>query len=182
MRSYQRPTGRSTRRTGANPCLVAVSAIAAVLLSFVLAAPQQHQGVPRDDTRFVALGSPSCRACHRGLYESWTTSRHALAGETLSIREKFDPDCVPCHVPDTVAFEDGVGCEACHGPGSAYADLDVMIDPLKSRAAGLQEAGSTCVFCNNPGHDFHVELDLPSAARRIHTSGGEPRPAARQPR
>ncbi len=172
MRSYQWSTRRSTRRTGANPCLVAVSAIATVLFSFAVAAQQQPLGVPREDPRFAALGSGSCRPCHRELYESWGGSIHALAAEKLTSGQKFDTDCVRCHLPDSVAFEDGVGCEACHGPGSAYADLDVMIDPFKSVAAGLQEPGATCVYCHNPGHDFHVERDLPTEARRIHAPHG----------
>ena len=73
-----------------------------------------------------------------------------------------------CHVPDEDAFETGVGCEACHGPGSAYAALDIMIDDLKRRAAGLQDAASSCSYCHNPGHPFHVERDLAAAARTIH--------------
>jgi len=172
MRSYQRPTRGSTRRTGANPCLLAVSAVATILFSYAVAAQQQPLGVPREDARFAALGSGSCRPCHRGLYESWADSTHALAAEKLTSQQKFDPACVRCHVPDSAAFEDGVGCEACHGPGSAYADLDVMIDPLKSVAAGLQEPGATCVYCHNAGHDFHVERDFPAAARRVHSPGG----------
>ena len=175
MRSYQRQTRRSTWRTGANPCLVAVSAVVTALFSYAIGAQQWPLGVPRDDPRFAALGSGSCRPCHRGLYDSWASSTHALAAEKLASQQKFDADCVRCHLPDFVAFEDGVGCEACHGPGSAYADLDVMIDPLKSLAAGLQEPGATCVYCHNPGHDFHVERDLPTEARRIHANGGNTR-------
>jgi len=152
---------------------VAVLALVTVLLSFAVAAQQQPLGVPREDPRFTALGSASCRPCHRALYESWTGSAHALADRKLSSEQKFDADCVRCHAPDLVAFEDSVGCEACHGPGSAYADLDVMIDPLKSATAGLQEPGATCAYCHNPGHDFHVERDLATAARRIHAAGGD---------
>jgi|TARA_B100002003_G_scaffold18976_1_gene15734 hypothetical protein len=124
--------------------------------------------VPRPDPRFAVLGSESCRACHRSLYEAWEQSPHALSTTKLTFEQSFDPECTGCHVPDADAFEDGVGCEACHGPGSAYSELDVMIDPFKSRAAGLQDASETCAHCHNPGHQFHVERDLRSAARLIH--------------
>ena len=144
-----------------------------VLFSWAVAAQQRPLGGPRDDPRFATLGSASCRPCHRELYDSWASSTHALAAEMLTFQQKFDTDCVLCHLPDTEALEAGIGCEACHGPGSAYAELDVMIDPLKSLAAGLKEPGATCIHCHNPEHAFHVERDLPSAARRIHaTSGG----------
>ena len=86
----------------------------------------------------------------------------------MTSEQAFAPECASCHQPDASAFEDGVGCEACHGPGSAYAELDVMIDPFKSRAAGLQEADESCAYCHNPSHAFHVERDLHAAARAIH--------------
>ncbi len=154
---------------------MAVSAVATVLFAWGVAAQQRPLGVPREDPRFAALGSDSCRPCHRELYDSWASSTHALAAEILTSQQKLDTDCVRCHLPDTVALEDGIGCEACHGPGSAYADLDVMIDPLKSLAAGLQEPDTTCIYCHNPGHDFHVERDLPNEARRIHATGDRAR-------
>lgn len=172
MRWYQRAPHRSTRRKSVNPCLTLVFAVLAGLGAAALGAPQQRsevpRGVPRTDARFAVLGSESCRACHRSLYEAWEPSPHALSTAELTFDQAFDPKCAACHVPDASAFEDGVGCEACHGPGSAYAELDIMIDPLKSRAAGLQDAGETCAYCHNPGHSFHVERDLRAAARRIH--------------
>ncbi len=168
MRSYQRAPRRSTRRKCVNPCLAAVFALLAGFGAIAAGAAQQLRGVPRPDPRFAVLGSESCRACHRSLYEAWEQSPHALSTTKLTFEQSFDPECTGCHVPDADAFEDGVGCEACHGPGSAYSELDVMIDPFKSRAAGLQDASETCAHCHNPGHQFHVERDLRSAARLIH--------------
>jgi hypothetical protein len=124
--------------------------------------------VPGSDDGFVAIGSSSCRTCHRALYEDWERSAHGQSAAVLSFEQSFDPACAPCHVPDDGVFDNGVGCEACHGPGSAYAELNVMIDPLKRDAAGLRNAGEACAYCHNPGHPFHVERDLEAAARRIH--------------
>ena len=185
MRSYQRATRRSTRRNGANPCLVALSGLALVLFGGLVldnsagietprirqragSAAPYPRGLPAGDGRFYFLGSDTCRTCHRELYEAWQTSQHTLSGADLSFEEQRDPDCQPCHLPGIDAFEESVGCEACHGPGSAYTDLDIMIDPVKNTAAGLWTPEETCRYCHNPGHPFHVERDLEAEARRIH--------------
>jgi hypothetical protein len=133
-----------------------------------LAAAVQSPGPPLAAGRFQPLGSSACRTCHWRLHEAWQASSHARSSTTLEAAQRFDPQCQPCHLPLADAFEDGIGCEACHGPGSAYAGLDVMIDPLKSTAAGLWEAGAVCASCHNPGHPFHVERDLQAEAERIH--------------
>jgi len=168
MRSYQRPPLRSTRGKRANPCLAAVFGIFAALCALATGATQQPRGLPPSSGGFSALGSAACRTCHRALYEAWQQSPHASSAATLSFEQSFDAECTPCHVPDAGAFDNAVGCEACHGLGSAYAELDVMIDPLKRRSAGLQDATETCAYCHNPGHAFHVERDLGAAARAIH--------------
>jgi len=131
-------------------------------------ATQYPRGLPPGDERFYFLGSETCRDCHRDIYIRWQASQHALSGADLSFEQQLDPNCRPCHLPGSDAFEEVVGCEACHGSGSGYAELDVMIDPLKNRAAGLLEPTEMCVYCHNPGHPFHVERDLEAAARRIH--------------
>lgn len=138
------------------------------LFAGALVAAQYPRGVPPSDNGFSAIGSAACRTCHRDLHAAWERSPHALAAEVLTFEQTFDPDCAPCHVPDGGMLDTGVGCEACHGPGSAYAELDVMIDPLKRQAAGLRAAGESCAFCHNPGHPFHVERDLEAEAGRIH--------------
>ncbi len=175
MRSYQRAWRRSTHRFAGKPFLAAVCAVltvvcvgAAATAERDIGGAQHRRGVTRNGTDFQVLGSPSCRTCHRSIFQQWQRSPHALSADKLSFEQTFDPTCEPCHVPDASAFEDGVGCEACHGPGSEYAALDVMIDELKRRSAGLQDAASNCVACHNPGHDFHVERDLAAAARTIH--------------
>lgn len=169
MRCYQRPPRRSTDTRRAKPLLVAVSAGIVAFYGFVQVAAQFPRGVPRDEGSFQVIGSATCRTCHRALYLEWQTSPHARSAADLTFEQKVDPDCEPCHVPDASAFEDGVGCEACHGPGSEYTALDVMIDDLKRRAAGLQDARGNCTYCHNPGHPFHVERDLEAGARAIHS-------------
>ena len=80
-------------------------------------------------------GSRICMSCHAKAAEKWQASKHAVALATLE-REHHDrdPDCISCHVVD-IQKQNGfrtrtetpdladVGCESCHGPGLAHADL-----------------------------------------------------------
>jgi hypothetical protein len=136
--------------------------------SAVEQAAQLPRGVPPSDNGFRNIGAAACRACHRELHAAWESSPHGRAAAVLSFEQTLDPQCAPCHLPDEGVLDDGVGCEACHGPGSAYAELDIMIDPLKRTAAGLRDASEACGLCHNPGHPFHVERDLQAAAATIH--------------
>lgn len=90
-----------------------------------------------------------------GQYVHWLGSRHALAYWRLatdfakflaSIREQYrdieepirESRCLKCHTtgaqdPDarfaqSFRAQEGIGCEACHGPGSAYIDPEIMAD------------------------------------------------------
>ena len=95
-------------------------------------------------------GRKKCSSCHKSQGESWDTTAHAKAMESLKpkvksaakTKAKLDPnkdytqdkDCVGCHVDGfnreggyTIAepskFLTGVGCESCHGPGSKYRGM-----------------------------------------------------------
>lgn len=75
-----------------------------------------------------------------------------------------DARCLLCHVTarqdddallaDGFRNEEGVGCESCHGPGSEYADAEVMANRDRFIAAGgrIPDA-ETCRSCHrNPDH------------------------------
>jgi hypothetical protein len=78
------------------------------------------------------VGAEACRSCHGGEYESWAETRHAQAWGTLEKSGRLqEASCVPCHAtgyPDAEALParivpreaQGVGCEACHGPGEVH--------------------------------------------------------------
>jgi len=140
------------------------------------------------------IGAPKCKSCHKAKtgdqWKIWTESAHARAFETLASEESRkiasekglgDPQqeeaCLKCHVTKAslgtgavvnekakYADSEGVGCEACHGPGSDYKSKKVMVDPEAARAAGLVmiENAEGCTQCHNDesptfkGFDFEA--------------------------
>ncbi|HEY2414289.1 MAG TPA: multiheme c-type cytochrome [Pirellulaceae bacterium] len=91
------------------------------------------------------VGSETCGECHAKALAKWKETPHSHATQSLveppnsraSIPRHFDPECISCHVTgwepqQHYPFESGylslektpaltnVGCENCHGPGSAH--------------------------------------------------------------
>ena len=127
------------------------------------------------------IGAPKCKTCHKAKtgdqWKIWTESAHARAFETLASENAGkiaadsglgDPQqeetCLKCHATkaflgaDVVVNEkakyldsEGIGCEACHGPGSDYKSKKVMVDPEAARAAGMVSVreAHTCARCHN---------------------------------
>jgi nitrate/TMAO reductase-like tetraheme cytochrome c subunit len=138
---------------------------------------------------------------HGNQYVRWLSSRHAAAYWRLAtdwslflarLRPHFqdmenprqDDRCLLCHTtaaqdPDALfaasfAESEGVGCEACHGPGSQYVDASVMSD----RAAFLTAGGrvpheATCRSCHRNPENFDFATWWPQIAHS--------RPAASDP-
>jgi hypothetical protein len=138
------------------------------------------------------VGSAECKDCHEEEYEIWEDTGHAHAldslihpGERSEVPRHFDPECISCHVvgwnpqkffPYTSGYlgldetpeMHNVGCENCHGPGSAHVDAEVGVgDPSDELLEGLraevrlklEDAEQKCMDChdldNSP--DFHEE-------------------------
>jgi Cytochrome c554 and c-prime len=104
------------------------------------------------------VGAERCRLCHRDVHESWLATPHASASASVwgAASSADDQDrCLTCHA--TAGRERlGVQCEACHGPGSEYAQPEIMIDPEKAALAGLARISiAVCERCHEndePGH------------------------------
>jgi len=79
-------------------------------------------------------GWKACAECHKESTANWQKTDHAEAFSTLVSRnQQYNFNCVPCHV---TGIEDenvgqalslspelqGVGCEACHGPGQVHEE------------------------------------------------------------
>jgi hypothetical protein len=127
------------------------------------------------------IGAPKCKMCHKAKtgdqWAKWEGSKHAGAFATLGTdaakkvaAEKGlgDPQteeaCLKCHATQAFLgrdvavdakgkYEDaeGVGCEACHGPGSDYKSKKVMEDSAAAKAAGLimDKSEASCTKCHN---------------------------------
>lgn len=131
------------------------------------------------------VGVTSCAPCHRGekkgkIFEIWQASKHAKAYETLKTEESVKiaksmgikvppheaPECLVCHVTgygspseaftERFKIEEGVQCEACHGPGSDYKTLRIMQNREEAIKNGLiltfvadGSAEKQCRTCHN---------------------------------
>lgn len=115
----------------------------------------------------VYVGAKKCKKCHSGakkgkVYEKWEKAVHARAFETLKAKgEEKNPKCLICHVtglndggyrlnaPNAKEFE-GVQCEACHGKGSIYMNVNHMNDPSAAVSNGLlYPIKVVCTKCHN---------------------------------
>ncbi len=114
------------------------------------------------------VGTAVCVACHVEAQEVWKTTKHPNAYAALqAVGKEHHLDCVSCHVTgwqqpqgvcriDQTEARREVGCEACHGPGSAHA-----ANPLKTNISKSADA-KTCTGChdreNSPQFDLEAYL------------------------
>lgn len=141
------------------------------------------------------VGVEACEKCHRGpamgnQASLWRLGPHARAYAALSTPEALEiakreglaadpqtaPQCLRCHTTAGLdpaggaeasffPFE-GVGCEACHGPGSDYRLEAVMRERKAAVAAGLKPvSGKTCLACHAQAHGR--PFDAASAMAKI---------------
>lgn len=139
---------------------------------------------PATPERPGLIGTPLCIACHVEAGAVWQATKHPKAYEGLKAQGKqHHLDCVGCHVTgwrqpqgvcriDETAGREEVGCESCHGPGSAH-----LANPVKGTIARPERKKEVCVGChdleNSPHFDFDTWLPkvlgpghgLPKAAR-----------------
>jgi len=139
-------------------------------------------GVAKDPPANKYAGVKICGPCHKaekigGQLGIWQKSSHAQAFKTLMSPKAAEvakakglkkaasesAECLQCHTvtADAAQFDktfdvkDGVQCEVCHGPGSAYKSMAIMKDKAKAVAAGLvlykDDAAieAKCVTCHN---------------------------------
>jgi hypothetical protein len=107
------------------------------------------------------VGNAACLDCHKEAFALWEASKHSHGLSTLREKGKqYHLDCVPCHVTgwqrtggvcrvDHAAGREGIGCEACHGPGSVHAD-----DPT-AKNIGKADDPKTCIGCHDRENSPH---------------------------
>jgi hypothetical protein len=133
----------------------------------------------QDKKEFDYIGSKKCKTCHKEQYKKWSEAKHSTAYEVLksegaaakaTAAKVEDPltseTCLSCHATGVGAknvakgfdmTKEGVGCEACHGPGSAYKKMGTMKSREESIAAGMiVPDANTCANCHKAeivGHE-----------------------------
>jgi hypothetical protein len=107
------------------------------------------------------VGAGACAKCHASdsignQYEKWLRTPHAKAvlvlkaesglaiGKKLSISDPSEElRCLKCHTSGGGRAQDskgeGVGCEACHGPGSDYHEAINHVDTI-NRVSAYEKA------------------------------------------
>jgi hypothetical protein len=147
------------------------------------------------------IGNTKCRQCHNStkkgkLHDLWAGTKHATAYATLASDEskeiaeqkgitdaQGDEGCLKCHVSgygepvgDEYSVEEGVGCEACHGPGERYWPLKVMKEEKLAEVNGLVKPDEkVCAKCHNDESPTYKEFEFKEAYKLIehHTPKAE---------
>lgn len=139
------------------------------------------------------IGTRTCGMCHNSelkgrMYDAWDTTSHATAYATLASAEartiaegmdiedaQQDSTCLKCHVTgyglpatDRYSVEEGVTCEACHGPGEHYDHIKVMTKPdLYEQNGMIVPDEELCVTCHNQESPTYKEFKYKDAFKLI---------------
>jgi hypothetical protein len=158
------------------------------------------EAVASGDT-YTYMGVKKCKMCHKKAktgdqYGLWMQRKHSKAYETLATEAAIadakkqgieNPqeagECLKCHatayaVMDDLAnqkitMEEGVSCEACHGPGSGYWKTKTMKGlydgSIEPESVGLWViTEETCTTCHTAeGNSFYVEFDYEEAMKKV---------------
>lgn len=133
-----------------------------------------------DASKHAYVGARACGACHRGekfghQYSAWKMGPHSRAWAVLSTPAAYEqaakkgiqgdpekaPECLKCHSTGyggrhaaSATVDEGVTCEACHGPGGDYMAEAIMHDRAGARQAGLIPVSTTtCLNCHPKDFD-----------------------------
>ena len=113
---------------------------------------------------FKYIGAAKCKMCHNkadkgAQYNQWASTAHAKAMDRLKGADATNPKCLKCHstaagvnqaLVATITVAEGVSCESCHGPGSAYKVATTMKDKTLAMSKGLiMPDEKVCKKCHN---------------------------------
>ncbi len=152
------------------------------------------------EVAFKYGGVATCKACHLtkksgAQYKIWKAGPHAKAYETLATPEAKkiakekgidDPQksekCMKCHATafglddelkgPKLTIEEGVSCESCHGPGSAYKKKKVMKEIYEGTVEGAKyglviPTEKTCKRCHNEESPSYKPFKFKEVAAKI---------------
>ena len=142
------------------------------------------------------IGSNGCKMCHNkpekgAQFTQWQKSAHSQAYAKLDDAGKKNAECLKCHstagcvdksLLATIKVEEGVSCESCHGPGSAYKTAAIMKDKAQSLAKGMIEpTEATCKVCHvGKKPDGHAEAKKPWNFAEFKKTIAHPDPTAKK--
>lgn len=188
--------------------LTTISAILALFVVVVYISAVEKEAIKKPKHTYVGVKKCGMchRSSKRGdQYGKWKKFKHAKAFLNLKTPEAKEvaqeegvkenpwesPKCLKCHVtafkvkvkfPEFIGerfkIEDGVQCEACHGPGSDYSKLSIMKDEKKAIEHGLKmpnekdEMGDNpkkwiCKKCHNSESPTYKEFDFKKLYKKI---------------
>lgn len=141
------------------------------------------------------IGVAKCKMCHNKpatgeQYKIWSESLHAKSMASLSNEKSLayakehniadptkEPSCLKCHstaggtdpnLHAGITVNEGVSCETCHGPGSAYKTNAIMIDRTKALANGLIIPDQKlCEKCHNKENPFYKPFNYQENLKKI---------------
>ena len=129
------------------------------------------------------VGNQGCKSCHAEAYRIWVASKHARTyvvlgtmmamkmGESVRIKAsnpQKSTQCLTCHATAATApkeyrtpsfhIEEGVKCEACHGPGEKHVKEAIIEGKEGAMPVKLLQPKETdCMTCHKP-KDSHKML------------------------
>lgn len=117
-----------------------------------IAPPTAAEGQPH------YVGAEACRSCHESAFTAWRNHPHGAAYATLvRLDKQYHLECVGCHVTGfgapggaAVVRNEGlvdVGCESCHGAGSAHVE-----DPDTAGRVRRDAPAAVCTPCHDKEH------------------------------
>jgi len=160
----------------------------------------QTQEKSEKKTTFKYGGVATCKACHLtkksgAQYKIWQKGPHAKAYETLKtpeaqemakkegIEDPFNSEnCLKCHVTaygvdaeligPKLKLEEGIGCEACHGPGSEYKKRKIIVAIYEGKLDGakyglVEPTEEVCVMCHNKESPTFKEFKFEEMVAKI---------------
>lgn len=168
----------------------------AVGIALSIASPVEAAPVSQTDGITYA-GSQTCKLCHDPIHSDWTSTRHAHAFSSPIFQRDWSElsrqtQCLECHTTgyDSTTgqyTEEGVSCEACHGPFQPKHPAENMsITPNAElcakchkpttdewRASPHNAAGIQCQACHNPHAQTPMAATVTELCGNCHKDRGD---------
>ncbi|MHC4223165.1 MAG: multiheme c-type cytochrome [Planctomycetota bacterium] len=89
----------------------------------------------------------NCGNCHKGSFEEWEQSRHAVAATSAVTLAVYERDFLPALEAGKATGDAGL-CACCHAPQAALDGRVARLDEV----TGTARAGNHCDFCHKVHH------------------------------